>query len=46
MTGWGTFRAEEGEPALPVDAVIGKPPRIQELNDLILRMTTPATPSL
>ena len=42
MTGWGTFRAEEGEPALPVDAVIGKPPRIQELNDLILRMTTPA----
>jgi hypothetical protein len=29
-----------------VDAVIGKPPRIQELNDLILRMTTPATPSL
>jgi DNA-binding NtrC family response regulator len=41
MTGWGTFR-EEAEPASPVDAVVGKPPRIQELNDLILRMTTPA----
>jgi hypothetical protein len=25
-----------------VDAVVGKPPRIQELNDLILQMTTPA----
>jgi DNA-binding NtrC family response regulator len=46
MTGWGTFMADEGETALPVDAVIGKPPHIQELNDLILRMTSPATPSL
>ena len=42
MTGWGTFMADEEESALPVDVVIGKPPRIQELNDLILRMTTPA----
>jgi hypothetical protein len=42
MTGWGTFMADEGETALPVDAVIGKPPHIQELNDLILRMTSPA----
>jgi DNA-binding NtrC family response regulator len=42
MTGWGTFREDEGEPALPVDAVVGKPPRMQELNDLILRMTSPA----
>ena len=42
MTGWGTFMEDEGETALPVDAVVGKPPRMQELNDLILRMATPA----
>jgi hypothetical protein len=24
-----------------VDAVIGKPPRMQELNDLLLRVTAP-----
>jgi hypothetical protein len=39
--------ADEGDSDRPVvDAVVGKPPRIQELNDLILQMTTPATPSL
>jgi len=46
MTGWGTFREDENETDSPVDAVVGKPPRMQELNDLILRMTSPATPSL
>jgi hypothetical protein len=30
---------EEGETALEVDAVIGKPPRMKELNDLLLRVT-------
>jgi DNA-binding NtrC family response regulator len=44
MTGWGTFMQDEGETALPVDAVVGKPPRMQELNDLVLRMATPVTP--
>ena len=44
MTGWGTFMEEEAETALPVDAVVGKPPRMQELNDLVLRMATPVTP--
>jgi DNA-binding NtrC family response regulator len=43
MTGWGTISDEEGS-AQEVDAVVGKPPRMQELNDLILRMTTPAKP--
>ncbi len=44
MTGWGTFMEDEGETALPVDAVVGKPPRIQELNDMVLQMATSATP--
>ena len=39
MTGWGTIMREEGETALEVDAVIGKPPRMNELNDLLLRVT-------
>ena len=39
MTGWGTIMREEGETASEVDAVIGKPPRMQELNDLLLRIT-------
>jgi signal transduction histidine kinase len=39
MTGWGTIMREEGETASEVDAVIGKPPRMRELNDLLLRVT-------
>jgi signal transduction histidine kinase/ActR/RegA family two-component response regulator len=39
MTGWGTIMKEEGETASEVDAVIGKPPRMNELNDLLLRIT-------
>jgi DNA-binding response OmpR family regulator len=42
MTGWGTFMEDENESDLPVDAVVGKPPRMQELNNLILQFTTPA----
>ena len=41
MTGWGTTMRDDGETASEVDAVIGKPPCMQELNDLILRITTP-----
>ena len=40
MTGWGTIMKEDGENASAVDAVIGKPPHMQELNDLLLRVTT------
>jgi signal transduction histidine kinase/CheY-like chemotaxis protein len=39
MTGWGTIMKEDGETAPEVDAVVGKPPRIQELNNLILQLT-------
>ena len=31
---------DDGETAPEVDAVIGKPPHMQELNDLLLRVTT------
>jgi CheY-like chemotaxis protein len=41
MTGWGTTIREDGETTPEVDAVIGKPPRMQELNDLLLRVTAP-----
>jgi DNA-binding NtrC family response regulator len=44
MTGWGTIMSDEGDTVLEVDAVVGKPPRMQELNDLILRIATPAKP--
>jgi len=38
MTGWGTVMKEDGETAPEVDAVVGKPPRIQELNNLLLQL--------
>ena len=41
MTGGGTFMEDDGETALSVDAVVDKPPCMQELNDLVLRITTP-----
>ena len=42
MTGWGTFMGDDGGTAPAVDAVVGKPTHMQELNDLVLRITTPA----
>jgi signal transduction histidine kinase/ActR/RegA family two-component response regulator len=38
LTGWGTMMQAEGESAPEVDAVLSKPPRIQELNDLLHRI--------
>lgn len=38
MTGWGTMMKEDGETAPDVDAVVGKPPQLQELNNLLLRL--------
>ena len=40
MTGWGAMMKEDGEAAPEVDAVIGKPPQLQELDDLLLRLVT------
>jgi signal transduction histidine kinase len=41
MTGWGALMKEEGETAPDVDAVIGKPPHMRHLNNLILRVAVP-----
>jgi DNA-binding response OmpR family regulator len=38
LTGWGTIMKTEGETAADVDAVLSKPPRMQELNNLLLHM--------
>jgi CheY-like chemotaxis protein len=38
MTGWGAMMKEAGETEPAADAVIDKPPRMAELNDLLLRM--------
>ena len=38
MTGWGTIMKEDGELVSEVDAVVGKPPRIGELNNLLLKL--------
>ena len=39
MTGWGTLMKEDGETNFQADALIPKPPRINELNDLLLKIT-------
>ena len=38
ITGWGTIMKEDGEATPEVDAVVGKPPNMGELNELLLRM--------
>ena len=39
ITGWGTMMKEEGEEIPDVDALVGKPPSIQKLNELLLQLT-------
>ena len=39
MTGWGTMMKEDGETTQQVDAVVSKPPHLNELNELLLRIT-------
>jgi len=41
MTGWGTMMNKDGEKSRHVEAVIGKPPKLDELNALISRLTSP-----
>ena len=38
LTGWGMMMKAEGETAPEVDAVLGKPPRFQELNSVLNRL--------
>jgi CheY-like chemotaxis protein len=39
LTGWGALPGADGKPASQVDAVIGKPPRMQELSNLLFQIT-------
>jgi CheY-like chemotaxis protein len=45
MTGWGAMMKEDGETANDVDAVVGKPPHLEELNRLLVRLTQKQKPS-
>ncbi|HEX4121795.1 MAG TPA: ATP-binding protein [Verrucomicrobiae bacterium] len=40
LTGWGTIMKAEGETAPEVDAVLSKPPRIHELNNILSKVTS------
>ncbi len=41
LTGWGATMKENGETAPEVNAVVGKPARVSELNSLLLKLTAP-----
>lgn len=43
LTGWGALMKEDRESVPEVDALMGKPPRIKELNELLLRLTASET---
>ncbi|MBW8864762.1 MAG: response regulator [Verrucomicrobia bacterium] len=45
MTGWGAMMKEDGATVPDVEAVVGKPPQINELNNLILRVVAAAQSS-
>ena len=38
MTGWGTMMSDDGETPPEVDALVGKPPRMKDLNSLLIRL--------
>jgi CheY-like chemotaxis protein len=41
LTGWGAIIRNDGDTTPGVDVVVSKPPHMQELNELLLRMATP-----
>ena len=41
MTGWGKMMKEDKQTAPEVDAIVSKPPNVQQLNELLLRFTDP-----
>ena len=43
LTGWGSAMKENGEAAPEVNAVVGKPARVSDLNNLLLKLTGPQT---
>lgn len=42
LTGWGATVRGDAAIVSTVDAVVSKPPHMQELNNLLLQMATPA----
>ncbi len=44
LTGWSATMHDNGEPTMEADAVVAKPPQVQELNRLLLQMTAPKAP--
>ena len=40
LTGWGTMMKSEGEKSPEIDALVSKPPRMAELNKLLLQLTS------
>ena len=42
LTGWGTIMKEDGETANEVNGVMGKPPQVKELNEMLLRLAAAA----
>jgi signal transduction histidine kinase/CheY-like chemotaxis protein len=38
LTGWGTMMKQDGETIGHADAIVGKPPSMKDLNDLIVRL--------
>ncbi len=42
LTGWGTMIKDDGDQTVLVDAVFSKPPRMHELNQLLLKVASPS----
>jgi len=40
LTGWGTMMKQDGETIGHADAIVGKPPSMKELNELIVRLNS------
>jgi CheY-like chemotaxis protein len=45
LTGWGTMLEEDGEGMGNVDAILSKPPRLNDLVDTLVKLTGPASPT-
>jgi hypothetical protein len=46
LTGWGTIVNDEQQSPTPVDGIVSKPPRLAELNEVLLRVTQLPTQQL
>ena len=46
LTGWGTMLQDNGETVPNVDAVLSKPPRVEELVEAVSKVTGVAAPRM